>query len=78
VEDIYGKDIDLTARLLSIAQPREIVMSETFVQRVRRDFETKARGNQDQFPEVNHITGPISETFRGFDTPIPVFKARAA
>lgn len=29
-EDIYGKDIDLSARLLSVAQPGEIIMNERF------------------------------------------------
>jgi hypothetical protein len=76
VEDVYGKDIDLTARLLSKAQPREIVMNEPFVQKVRRDFETKA-SNQDQFPEINWIRGPVDEIIKGFVAAIPVFRATA-
>jgi class 3 adenylate cyclase len=77
VEDIYGKDIDLTARLLSKALPREIVMNEAFVRILKHDFETDARGNQDQFPEVNRITGPVGEPFKGFAAPVPVFRVKA-
>ena len=75
VDDVYGKDIDLTARLLSKAQPREIVMNEPFARMVKADFDTA--GNQDQFPEVGRIKGPFPEDLKGFATPVPVFKAAA-
>jgi len=75
VEDVYGKDIDLTARLLSKANPREIMMNEAFVMRVRESFNTI--GNKDDFPEVSRIEGPMFEPLRGFSAPVSIFKAKA-
>jgi hypothetical protein len=66
-DDVYGKDIDLTARLLSLARPSEIVMSSAFVAAVRRS-------NGDQFPKVGKITGPKHESFKGFSIPVEVFR----
>lgn len=70
--DIYGKDIDLTARLLSVAGAQEIVMNEEFVKRIRADYD--AIGNKDRFAEVLRIVGPWLQQLKGFKNLIPIFK----
>lgn len=70
--DIYGKDIDLTARLLSKAESQEIIMNTEFVERVRRNYSQIA--NQHQFPDVPRINGPVLERFRGFRNKVEIFK----
>jgi hypothetical protein len=77
VEDVYGKDIDLTARLLAKALPRQIMMNDSFVTKVRESFDTSA-GNKDDFPEMCRIEGPVCETLRGFSAPVKVFSATAS
>lgn len=73
-EDVYGKDIDLTARLLSHANPHEIVMNALFESALRDAF--AAIGNQDQFPEVSRISGPTFENLRGFAQPVEVYRCQ--
>jgi len=70
--DIYGADIDLTARLLTLASGREIIMNEDFTQRVRNCYATI--GNKQQFPEVEQIIGPWLERFKGVERYITVYK----
>ena len=70
--DFYGRDIDLTARLLTVAESREIIMNEAFVLRVRECYD--ATGNKEQFPEVNQIIGPWLQRFKGFKAYIPIYK----
>jgi len=77
IEDVYGKDIDLTARLLAKALPRQIVMNDSFVTKVRESFQTSA-GNKGDFPEMHRIEGPVCEEVRGFSAPIKVFRATAS
>jgi len=47
--DIYGKDIDLTARLLSLASSNEIIMNEKFVKSI------DSSDNKNCFPEIKNI-----------------------
>ena len=75
-EDVYGKDIDLTARLLSKACPRDVIMNETFVNMVKESLRTKG-SNRDQFAEVNRIEGPFPTQLAGFAAPVNIFKANA-
>lgn len=72
--DVYGKDIDLTARLLSIAGEGEIVMNEAFHGVLHAQYSTC--GNRDQFPGMIQIQGPWTTTFKGFSKPVTVFKWR--
>lgn len=72
--DIYGKDIDLTARLASIAEPREIVMNAEFVSKVQEEYSQIF--NKQQFPDVPNIIGPISQEVRGFREPVNIYKTR--
>ena len=71
VKDVYGKDIDLTARLVSAAKPRQILMNESFVQQVSNAYNNI--DNKNQYNEVLSIQGPKSEQFKGFDAPVNVF-----
>jgi hypothetical protein len=64
VPDIYGKDIDLTSRLLSVAQGNEIIMNSEFCNRVRDCY--NMIGNKQQFSEVGKIIGPWPQSFKGF------------
>jgi class 3 adenylate cyclase len=74
-EDIYGKDIDLTARLLGRANPRDIVMNEPFVQRLRAARDVLG---DVECPEVKRIVGPWPERFKGFKIPVPIYKLSAS
>jgi len=62
-EDVYGKDIDLTARLLELAGPSQIVMNAAFVAAVRRNY-----GDQIK------MMGPKHESVKGFSTPVEFFR----
>lgn len=73
--DIYGKDIDLTARLAGIAVSREIVMNREFVDKVRSAWESMF--NKPNFQEVTRITDPELIPLRGFTDRIEVFRFRA-
>jgi len=72
VPDVYGRDIDLTARLLTLAGSREVVMNEAFVERVRADYGNA--GNKEQFPEVELMVGPWLERLKGFDEYVRIYK----
>jgi hypothetical protein len=71
-EDVYGKDIDLTMRLLAKAGSREIMMNEGFVSQVRAGY--AAAPNLDQHPEVQRIVVPWPETMKGFTEQVLIYK----
>jgi len=71
-KDVYGKDIDLTVRLLSIAQSNEIIMNEEFLNKLRESY--NRIGNKEQFPEVEQIVGPWPHKFKGFKESVNVYK----
>ncbi len=73
--DIYGKDIDLTARLLGTALEREIVMNAPFVEQLRANHAVAA--NRDDFPDVPKIEGPWSQLFKGFPDYVTTYKLPA-
>ena len=70
--DYYGKDIDLTARLLAKASAREVVMNEECYRRLLDRY--GRTGNNEQFPEVTEIIGPETEHLKGFRTGIPIYR----
>ena len=72
-EDVYGKDIDLTARLLALAGEGEVVMNVGFWNLVREQYE-KCRGQEDQFQCVKRIQGPWSQKIKGFSKVQPIHK----
>ncbi len=67
--DIYGKDIDLTARLLSLASSWEIIMNEGFVKSIN------SSDNKESFPEIKNILGPWPVKLKGFADYIDAYKA---
>ena len=70
--DVYGKDVDLRARLQGMAGTGEIVMNSDFVNKVKIAF--NATGNKEQFSEVKDIQGPFREDIRGFANKIDVYR----
>lgn len=70
--DIYGKDIDLTSRLLSVANSKEIIMNNEFVEQIRKEYDTI--GNKNQFEEVPLIVGPWPQQFKGFKKSVNIYK----
>ncbi|MCK4815575.1 hypothetical protein KA005_07390 [bacterium] len=71
-KDIYGKDIDLTARLASIAESQEIIMNSDFVKKIRDEYDKIL--NKHQFPDVPKIVGPWPQKFKGFKDKVEIFK----
>jgi hypothetical protein len=67
--DIYGKDIDLTARLLSLASSRETIMNEGFVKSIENS------DNINNFPDAKKIFGPWPIKLKGFSNYIDAYKA---
>ncbi len=70
--DYYGKDIDLTARLLTKARSQEIIMNEPFYEQIKSCYD--AIGNKEQLLEVNEVKGPWVELFKGFEHYITIYK----
>jgi len=75
-EDVYGKDIDLTARLLALAGEGEVLMNEEFRNIVGENYANCA--NKDQFECVERIQGPWSQKIKGFDKPVTIYKLPAS
>lgn len=73
--DFYGKDIDLTSRLLGFAGSREIVMNEEFIKRVRGIY--LLLDEKSPYREVEKIFGPWPQTIKGFTEPVPIYKVAA-
>ncbi len=72
-EDIYGRDIDLSARLLSVAQPGEIMMNERFATEVVAEH--RIAPVPTDFPDVERIMGPWTHRFKGFARDINIYKS---
>jgi len=70
--DIHGKDIDLTARLLKEANPQEIVMNEAFVWKARPVFE--GRWSNHDFREFGEVIGPCPTSLKGFKRPEKIYR----
>ena len=61
--DYYGSDVDLTARLMTKCLENRIVLSETFLAKVKQDL--KALGLPDYTGCIGHISEPFLENFKG-------------
>lgn len=73
-DDVYGKDIDLTARLLSVAEPGEIVMNEAFVERIRCEdsdlgYPHSCRADLERVADAAEV-----HPFKGFERPVRFFR----
>jgi class 3 adenylate cyclase len=62
-DDYYGKDIDLTARLLSKARENSIVVSESFYEKLLRDLDASGRDHDSGC--LADISGIYIEDFKG-------------
>lgn len=71
-DDVYGKDIDLTARLLQLADPQEIVMNEEFVKQIRDTYSRMS--DKENWSLAEKIVGPWPQKIKGFDQAIPIYK----
>ncbi|MCK4445603.1 MAG: hypothetical protein KAW56_00815 [Candidatus Marinimicrobia bacterium] len=73
-DDIYGKDIDLTARLASIVDCGELIINKEFYDRISGDY--SVTGNKEQFSEFEKLVGPWPQKFKGFKESIDVYKVK--
>ena len=67
-DDYYGKDIDITARLLSKAKENTIVISDVFYQKVIKDL--KETGKPMDTGCLKNISSRYIEDFKGVPFPI--------
>ncbi len=67
--DYYGKDIDLTARLLSKAKENKIVISESFYQKVLQDLKNQGMAQNSEY--LKYVSDKYIEDFKGvpYSTP---------
>lgn len=65
--DYYGKDIDLTARLMTKARENRIVFSEKFYKKVRQDL--KRMGLNRKETCIKGVSGKYLEDFKGVPSP---------
>src|SRR3989338_2952552 len=70
--DYYGRDIDLTARLLSQASESELVINEQFRDIIMTRY--NETGNKEQFASVKCLQGPWPVMLKGFDSYINIYK----
>ena len=70
--DVYGKDIDLTARLSSLAESQEIIMNVGFAEKVRGEYNISK--DRKTYPEVLHIKGPWPTKISGFSDYQSIYK----
>ncbi|MBN1197776.1 MAG: hypothetical protein JXA23_00395 [Bacteroidales bacterium] len=61
--DYYGRDIDLTARLMTKAMENRIVLSEKFLQKVQHDLLELELPSD--YGCLSHVSEKLLETFRG-------------
>ncbi len=69
--DVYGKDVDLAARLASIAKAREVVMNRAFYEEVMADYTRAGAGAG--FEKVKLIAQRPPANLKGFSSPVEVF-----
>jgi class 3 adenylate cyclase len=66
--DFYGKDIDLTARLMAKTTENRIVLSESFYRKVIEDL--RRAGLPDDSGCLAEVSGAFSEEFKGIPFPV--------
>jgi len=75
-QDYYGIDVDMTARLQSIAAEREIVIEQKFYDDISADYQ--GIGNQEQFESYRALRGPVPEPLKGIPDKINAYRAAAS
>ena len=63
--DFYGSDIDLTARLFSIAADQEIIMNRAFYVQLKKE-QSEIKDIDEPFSKKWKIYGPMPMRFKGF------------
>jgi class 3 adenylate cyclase len=71
--DYYGIDIDLTARLKGLAEPKQVIIDSRFYEKIRQDYDHT--GNKDQFQSVRRLKGPEEHTLKGIPNRVNVYRA---
>jgi class 3 adenylate cyclase len=66
--DYYGKDIDLTARLMGKTRPDRLVFSETFHRKVTGDLRNK--GISKEATCIRKVSVRLMEEFKGIPKPV--------
>ena len=70
--DVYGKDVDLAARLASEASSREVLMNRAFYDEILDDYSRTGPGAGFD-DEVKRIQKRGTIRLKGFDAPIELF-----
>jgi class 3 adenylate cyclase len=70
--DYYGIDVDLTARLKALADPKEVVVDFRFHERIVQGY--AATGNQDDFVSVRRLVGPEKCVLKGISQKVIVYR----
>lgn len=71
--DYYGIDIDLTARLQSLANNKEIVIDSRLYDKVTADF--NHTGNRDDFVGVKRLNGPEKVVLKGISHEVLIYRS---
>lgn len=71
VDDIYGKDIDLASRLMSVAKSKQLVMNQAFYDKVKNEYDKYS--NKKDFACVDKIS-KYSEEIKGYKEKVTVYK----
>lgn len=71
-QDYYGADIDMAARLKSLARERQVVIDGRLYDELAADYHRIH--NQNQFASFRSLRGPMRETLKGFPNEIEVFR----
>jgi class 3 adenylate cyclase len=66
--DYYGKDIDMTARLMSKSGKNRIVFSEAFYLKVKDDL--KKLNLPEEYTCLNQVSGMFADNFKGIPFPV--------
>jgi len=69
VNDYYGTDIDLAARLMKKAASDKIIINEAFYQKVMESLKLTGINPDDTF--VNNISESLKDNFKGVPYPVP-------
>ena len=70
--DVNGKDIALTARLLAVAEPQELIINEGFYLRASASFQ--GLQNKNDYREFGDVSRPLPQKFKGFKDPHNTYK----
>ncbi len=70
--DYYGIDIDLTSRLQSLADSKEVVIDFRLHEKVMRDYD--GAGNRDQCVSVRRLVGPEKVAPKGIPKKVLIYR----